>query len=352
MNVLFIVDHAPDYREVFFRRLGEQCNLTVLAHPCEPDGLSSPDERLGYSYVQIPLRKAGPFFLKTQKLPVRFSDFDVLCVDFNPRHIWRIGLFLRNRSLWKNWLWWGHIYGRSENIFLKKIRSFVLVRAAAVLVYSKRIAEKINKKLPEKPIISINNTQAQEADFMNLEWPESEQLHFIFVGRPQERKRLDRIVALAERFPFTRWRLIGPGMNEFMRTRHNPLPDTIEIFGQTTGNELIEHFEWCHAVVNPGHLGLLVSNAAIHGRPILIQKNEIHAPEIVLAEEADQTFIDFDSKEETERFFNKLIEDSTPLKKEGYRLQKTAKENYTIEKMVEKHIEGFKYVIRSTSDLS
>ncbi len=343
MKVLFIIDHAPDYRESFFRGLSEHCDLTVFSHPCEPDGLSAPGQRVGYEYIEGPLRRKGPFFFLSDGTLPAVSEYDVLCVDFNPRHLWRIGLFLRNKALWKKWVWWGHIYGRSDNFILEQIRLFVLKKSASVLAYSDSIADHLRNKLRDTPVISINNTQVKKSDFMNLSWPPSDSLKFIFVGRPQERKRLDRIVKLAEWYPSTFWRLIGPDMKEFMQNHFGSLPDNIECFGKTTGNALVSHFEWCHAVVNPGHMGLLVSNAAKHGRPVLVQENERHAPEIILAREADQPFVNFDSREITKRLFSDLSADPGILIDAGERLQETAKQNYTIENMVEKHLEGFRH---------
>jgi len=341
MNVLFLIDHAPDYREEFFRCLGEKCNLTVVSHPCEPDGLSNPFKRINYHYIELQNFKIGPF-LYANLSHVHLSDYDVICADLNPRHFWRFLLFLKDRSNRKKWIWWGHIYGRSNNVILNFMRRQFLIRSAAILAYSKSIANRARTEAGNVPVLSINNSQTKKEDFLVLEWPDSEDLHFIFVGRPQKRKRLDRILRLAESFPNTKWRLIGPDMYEFIHKNFDKIPNNIECFGKTTGPDLEKHFSWCHAVVNPGHLGLLVSNAALHGRPVLIQKNENHAPEIALAEDSNQLFLDFDNIVETEIFFTDLRNDYSVLKEAAQRLQKTAKSEYTIEHMVEKHMEAFK----------
>ena len=341
MKVLFIVDNAPDYREEFFRCLGEQCSLTVLSHPCNPDGLNAPETRKNYHYIEINIRKRGPFFFLASPM-IDISGYDVLCVDLNPRHLWRFFLFMKNKPLWNRWLWWGHIYGRSNNPLLNFTRKQFLKRPAAILAYSSTIATRVENEMQKVPVLSINNSQARIGDFMKLDWPESDALHFIFVGRPQERKRLDRIINLAHLYPLTKWRLIGPGMADYIDQHFGPAPDNVSCYDKSSGEELKEHFTWCHAVVNPGHLGLLISNAALHGRPVVIQTNEEHAPEIILAKESAQIFIDFDNKKETDLFFNELMQDISALKLAALRLQDTAKTGYTIENMVEKHMEGFR----------
>ena len=341
MKVLFIVDHAPDYREEFFRCLGEKCRLTVLSHPCSTANLSEPGSRKNYEYVEIDSIKAGPFLFSNPN-KINAAGYDILCVDLNPRHLWRFYLFLKKKSFRKKWIWWGHIYGRSNNLILNFIRKQFLKRPAAILAYSKLIAKRVKADVNNVPVISINNSQSKRENFLSLEWPEFDTLNFIFVGRPQKRKRLDRIINLAKNFPYTKWRLIGPDMQEFVHHHFNEITDNIECYGKTTGAELHKHFSWCHAVINPGHLGLLISNAALHGRPVLIQKNESHAPEIALANDSGQIFLDFDELVEIEKFFTGLRNDFSALKEAAQRLQRTAKSEYTIEHMVEKHLEAFK----------
>lgn len=344
MKVLFVVDHAPDYREPFFRSLATKCNLTVLSHPCEPDQLIPPNERDGYKYIEIPLKDTGPFRYIEKAIPVDLDSFDVLCIDFNPRQIWRSVLFFRNRAYWNKWIWWGHVYGRSDSNLLGWIRRFILKRGALILVYSRKISEKLKSELPNKQIVSFNNAQSFKSDFKKLDWPKTNQPHFIFVGRPQARKKLDRIVEIAKKYPNTRWRLIGPDMEDFLISKVGDLPDNITCYGKTVGEDLIEHFKWCHAVINPGHLGLLISNAALHGRPVIVEKNEIHAPEVALAEESEQFFIDFTSDRDIEMILKMVEKNQSPLKNAAKRLQKIAYNDYTFEHMVEKHIQSFERV--------
>jgi len=348
MKVLFIIDNAPDYRENFFRDLGLHCELTVISHSCTESGLSAPFERKNYNYIEIQTTKKGPFFFISSKIDF-ISDYEIICVEFIPRHLWRFLLFLKNKQLWDKWLWWGHIYGRSNNPVLNFIRKQFLKRSAAILTYSKHVAKRVQADVNGVPVISINNSQSKKSDFMTLDWPEIGSLNFIFVGRPQERKRLDRIINIAREFPFTNWRLIGPDMADYIYHHFGTIPGNVHCFDKCTGDELIKHFSWCHGVVNPGHLGLLISNAALHGRPVLIQKNEIHAPEIILAEESAQIFIDFDNNEETKQIFNEFMQDITSLKQAAMRLQVTANMNYTIEYMVEKHMEGFSTTYNATA---
>ena len=90
MNVLFVIANAPDYRENFLRKLASKINLTVVSYKCERINLRPPAERKGYRYVEIDINKLGPFFLLKKRLKIDFSNYDLICVDFSLRHLWRL----------------------------------------------------------------------------------------------------------------------------------------------------------------------------------------------------------------------------------------------------------------------
>ena len=62
LNVLLVLDHAPDYRETFFRELALLTRLTVVAQSCEDDGLAAPLERKGYEYIEIPTKRVAGIY--------------------------------------------------------------------------------------------------------------------------------------------------------------------------------------------------------------------------------------------------------------------------------------------------
>jgi glycosyltransferase involved in cell wall biosynthesis len=131
------------------------------------------------------------------------------------------------------------------------------------------------------------------------------------------------------------------------------IPDGLEnngrlvVFGRLTGKDLNTHFDWSDLVVSPGNVGLLVMNAARHGKGIVIDDNSYHGPEYWLAKESGQPFISFCDMQEVNRFINDVIDNRWKLQHWGRQLQEVAKEKYTIEYMAEAHYRVFEKVAES-----
>lgn len=150
-----------------------------------------------------------------------------------------------------------------------------------------------------------------------------------------------RLVDLAERRKDVQVRLVGPGMEELSIPQHLITSGRVKVFGRTIGEALIPHFDWADLVANPGHAGLLVMNAARHGKGIVIDSKSEHAPEYYLAVEAGQPFVRFDEKHDVDEFIQRLLFDSSLAKSLGKKLQEKARKDYTIEHMVKVHLNVF-----------
>lgn len=347
MKVLLVVDHAPDYREEFFRELASYCDLTVAAQPCNPDSLSVPAERIGYHYIELPV--LGRHFLRWQVGLISLlkdERWDVRCVDLNIRQASRVLSFFLYPRLRSNWVWRGHIFGRHNNKFVFWLKRALLKRTHTCLVYSEPQAGRTTEIFGLRAI-SFNNTEVRQSEFRSPSWKSLQGfLNFLYVGRNQDRKKLTRLIRLAERNRKISVRLIGPGMEQL------PIPEwllasgRVEVFGKINGTELNSHFDWADLVANPGHAGLLVMNAARHGKGIVVDNSSDHAPEYWLAKESGQPFIDFSSEEAVDRFVNCVLSDCALTKKWGYQLQQLAMKKYTIENMAHCHFSVFQEVAR------
>lgn len=340
-KVLLYIDHAPNYRESFLNELGKYYSLTVVAHPCEIDGLKPPNTRSEYEYIELnrTFGKGIRFNFQLSKIINQIKP-DVVCVALNLRYPIRILDFLINSKLKSRWIWWGQIYGRSENIYLHKLKELLINNAAGALVYT----DDIVSKLKAKNVKSFDNSQFSQREHVELENVlDKVSLRCLFVGRPQKRKRLELLIELAKSRKDLSFRLVGPDMVEFFKD--TLLPSNLELYPAASGEKLQEHFKWCNLVVNPGHVGLLVMNAACHNRPIVIDSKVEHAPEVILAKSADQYFIDFLNKNETNIFFDSIIKNPDDLINKGKQLYKYSIEKYTVEKMALNHTIMFDQII-------
>lgn len=342
-----VLNNAPDYREPFLRELSQEVDLTLVARPCEPEGLTPPTERIGYRYIEIPAKRfLGVLWQPGLSEVVDEGGWEALGVSINMRDIGRILLFLRRKELRSRWVWWGHVFGRTPLKLLDAPRRFLLKRGAGALVFTEGVAQAVRERYGVEAT-PFNNTQVKEDQFRPGSFEEHQGLRLLFVGRLQPRKRLERLVALAEREPRVQLRLIGPGMDALEVPQ--PLLESGQLrrYGRLAGDELDEHFDWADLVANPGHVGLLVMHAAQHGKGIVIDSESAHAPEYWLAREAEQPFIDFSDEAAVDRFVGELLESEdgrTRLRNWGSRLQEVARERYTIEHMAAVHARLFRAV--------
>jgi len=174
-------------------------------------------------------------------------------------------------------------------------------------------------------------------------------LKFLFVGRPQKRKKLELALKLAKRRKDVIIRLVGPGMDDYFKDMG--IPENVEFYPAAHGSELIEHFQWSNLVINPGHAGLLVMNAATHNRPLIIDSVSEHAPEIQLARESDQFFVDFENQEALDSLLGNLINNPFVYEKKGSQIHKIAKNKYTVENMTEKHMYLFQKGLKESKSI-
>lgn len=340
-KVLLYIDHAPDYREAFLQELSNSFDLFVVAHPCENDGLKPPLVRGTYKYREL-TKTIG----SSIRVNFEFSNIikqvepDVICVALNPRYPIRLLDFICNHKLSKKWIWWGQIYGRNESGFLEKLKKYFIKKSAGTLVYTDDIVERLN--MPN--VISFDNSQFSQENFVKLENKfEKSTLKCLFVGRPQIRKRLELLFKFANERKDILFRLVGPGMEDYFKK--HPIPSNIELYPAATGNTLRQHFKWCNLVINPGHVGLLVMNAACHNRAIVIDSKVSHAPEVILAKEANQYFIDFMNEREVNDFFDKMIMSPDNMISKGEELYNYSINKYTVEEMTNKHEVMFNKII-------
>lgn len=342
--MLFIIDHAPDYRESFLSLLGEVVELTVVAQACEKDGLVKPAARQGYSYIELPSYSFLGFrFQFGIKKVFDSQNWDLVCCSLNLRHPLRYLFFYHRKET--PWVWWGQVFGRNEFAFLDTIKKKLITVSDGCLVYTSLIAEKVSA-LADIPVESFNNSEVLQSEFRSGVFSqEAGKLKILYVGRYQERKKLHRLISLAERNEFIEVRLVGKGMNQLSLPADKAVRQRVTVYGHTVGNQLNEHFDWCDLVVNPGHIGLLVMNAARHGKGIVIDSSSKHAPEYILAEISSQPFVDFSNDKTVDNFFRMMLYGDSECMALGHALQERARKDFTVESMVRRHFDMFERIL-------
>lgn len=335
-KVLYLINFAPNYRDKFLTELGKYVDLTVTAYPGYEANLVDPEYREGYRFISLKRKKFLGFNFNLDEFTLANDEYDVVIVGYtlwNPLRM--INLFRRNKRV----ICEGLIYGKSNSLVTRLMRKIFIEASEGVLVYSKMVMSKLSEET-RKPIISFNNTSYSKLEIKPLFLPQLNGiLNVIWVGRYQERKKLERLYDLAKIDKRVRIRLIGPGIKEAFSKRTKL--ENFQIFSGAYGEELEQHFAWSHIVFNPGGAGLLVMNAARSGRSIVIDNDSHHGPEIQLAMDAQQDFICFSDLQNVKSYIDRLFEKSNYLQSKAKDLTEQM-EYYTIEHMADKYLKAIK----------
>ena len=344
MNVFLSLNHAPHYRELFLRKLGEKVNLTVYAKPCSTANLLEPTFRKNYKYFES---FANPLFLRLGfqinrlEWKLLYKSWDKIILSWDLHHILRYVFFVFSGKK-KSVIWMGHIYGASDSGFVKFLRKYFLNRSGGILTYSETNKQRLLKDGIIVPVWSFNNSEVSIDDIEYLPFSfELGKLKMLYVGRFQKRKHLNRLVELAKRN--SNVEIIIAGNN--MKLLENEFPEiqeieNIRIKGSALGEELKKIMKWCDIIVNPGHLGLLVVNGARFGRPILVDNSSQHAPEVIVAHEAEQFFIDWTNNSAIDKKIEELIKNRHLIKEAATRVVEIVKLKYTVEYMTQVYFDA------------
>ena len=335
-KVLYLINFAPNYRDKFLTELGKYVDLTVTAYSGKEANLTDPDIRQGYRFIPLQRKKLLGFNYNFDEFTLASDDYDVVIVGYTLWNPFRMfNLFRRDKRV----ICEGLIYGKSNSLITQMLRKTFIEASEGVLVYSKMVKDRLARET-KKPIIVFNNTSYAQQEINPLAIPPfTDRLNVIWVGRYQERKKLERLYDLAKLDQRVRVRLIGPGITEAFADK--PILENFQVFKSAYEHELEQHFAWSHMVLNPGGAGLLVMNAARLGRSIVIDTDSHHGPEIQLAIDANQDFIDFSDLGNVITYLDKLFE-STDYLQEKAKVLTAQMANFTIEHMAEKYFQAIK----------
>ena len=334
IKVLYLINYAPNYRDGFLNEFGKFVDLTVTSYRGNEANLKDPIERRGYQYIPLQRKRLFGINFNMKEFTIANGDFDVVIVGYtlwNPLRM--INLFRKKKRV----ICEGLIYGRNNDILTRLLRKIFVNAGEGILVYSDMVKQKLIHET-KRPIIVFNNTSYSRSEINPIPLsPIADKLNVIWVGRYQERKRIERLHALAKKDNRLQVRLIGPGIKEAFEGLEKM--ENLAIYDAAYENDLYEHFKWCHLVFNPGGAGLLVMNAARFQRSIVIDNNSHHGPEIQLAIDAKQDFIDFSDSEYVREYIDQLFVDPRYFERKAQALC-SKMENYTIEYMSQQYLKA------------
>lgn len=215
---------------------------------------------------------------------------EVAILDLNPRSLSSWALTMGRRILQRRTLLWGHLDPRSgKNGSTVWLRERMRALADGTVLYgydSVRRARSLNPSLP----VWVAPNSLYRAGAMNAALSTTRSARAIYVGRLVRSKKVDlAVMALANPLASQvglSLDIVGDGADEERLralARKLGVLDRIVFHGSVT-DSLTLHSLYSEAfcAVSPGYAGLSVTQSAGFGVPILVARDEPHAPEIEL----------------------------------------------------------------------
>ena len=211
----------------------------------------------------------------------------VLVLDFNPRvlHVWLLLLVRKFRR--GPTLLWGHAWPRQGSPEKPGVLRTVLRRLSTGLItYTHTQAQQLAER--QKDILAF---AAPNAIYYRKEFSFSSGATrdtFIYVGRLVPEKKPDLLIKAFE----LAWqrnqsiRLVIAGDGPLFRELRNrvvssPARGSIEMVGHVSDYESVKQlYSEALAAISPGYAGLSITQSHAFGVPLLVSRDEPHAPEI------------------------------------------------------------------------
>ena len=277
-SVLILQNKLVEYRRAIFNFLAAYYDVVILHSGRPATGVAD-----HYREIIVPQTKLGPFhFQRYATIRETQQRFDVVIAMFDlhwPAYL--LSLLYRERP---KYILFGHRY--SGNWIANVLRDSLMRRADRLLMYG---AEEIGRMIergidPGKIVVAPNTIHVANHEDHSGALKRS----LLFVGRLQERKRIDLII---ESFARLQGRIsdeivldiVGSGKLETALQRRAidlGLSRKVVFHGRIDDHERLSTlFSDAYAYVSPGPVGLGVLHSFAYGVPVLTMRSGRHGPE-------------------------------------------------------------------------
>ncbi|MCP4182020.1 MAG: glycosyltransferase family 4 protein [Hyphomicrobiales bacterium] len=340
------------YRFGFFDHFQKQTGyeLTVLYHTPhnEPPDYSETAVR----YEQISGKKVGKFAYYPELMSHRaVGEANILVIpgDLQIANLYFLclGRMFRDQP---RVILWGMGYGRSQ--LARPVRRVIYKIVDAVVFYTKQRKENFTNNRNVDNYFSAPNTLVIPNHGVTSDQP----MYFLYVGRLQERKRLDLVLealAILRKKGFDlSFKIVGSGdeVQRALQTQVNilKLHNHVSFEGAIyDDSRLIKIFSGAHAYISPGHVGLGAVHSIAYGIPVITARNVSHAPEFDhLVEEKSIFLSDLTPESLADMCLRLMREDYKRIRENTY---DSFLEKCSMEHMVEGFQEACEFALRKNS---
>ncbi len=341
----------PNYRAPFFNALGMACKdgLGVFSGKPRPNEMIATVSQLDQAELthgkNIHLFK-GPFYLCIQVGLMNWLkewNPDVLILEANPRYLRTAGAVRWMHRRGRRAIGWGlgapPLNGPFTPLRRRRRQQFVS-QFDALITYSQTGAtEYAQLGYPEDQIFTAVNAVTPPPPHPLPQRPAPDDkttLTVLFVGRLQERKRVDNLIRACAQLP-------SPHQPELVIVGDGPAKETLQSLakaqypethftGALYGEDLADQFRAADIFVLPGTGGLAIQQAMSYGLPVIAAEADGTQADLVRPENGWQ--IPPDDLPSLKATLMKAISDVSRLRQMGENSYRIVAEEINLEKMV------------------
>jgi len=229
---------------------------------------------------------------------------EVTVLELNPRVLSSWAAILARKLRGKPTVLWGHAFPRAgRGTRTDLLRGVLRGLADVVVVYTETECRELRQLYPRRVVIAAPNGLYPEARIGAAAPPKGPGA-FVYVGRLIPAKKpgllLDAFFAARSRLPSgIRLVFVGDGPLRASLEAAAYQSEDVEFLGEVTQYERLRDL-YAEAIcsVSPGYVGLSIVQSLSFGVPMIVARDEPHAPEVEAAQEgANSAFVESDSPE-------------------------------------------------------
>jgi glycosyltransferase involved in cell wall biosynthesis len=269
---------------------------------------------------------------------------DVSVVDLNPRVLSTWVILVVRRTLRRPTLAWGHAWSRSgRRSWTERLRSPMRRLASDIVVYTHAEADQLAPRMRGKRIHAApNGLYSERCAIPQTDLRQARDV--ICVGRLVAAKKPRLLVAAfaraVPRLPADT-RLVFVGDGELLPlleddARELGVEDRVRFVGHVSEFDELRSFYWNSLVsVSPGYAGLSLIQSHWFGVPMIVARDEPHAPEIEAAVEGENVlFVESNSRDALGDAIVGVYETSAVWLARGPSIAASCVERYAVESTV------------------
>jgi len=349
----------PAYRMEFFDLLAESCKggLSVFAGDAQPhESIPTSDELKVANYVKSSNYhfrdvQSAYYFLWQGELVNWLEKWnpDVLIIEANPRYMSTNRGVQWMQARGKPVIGWGlgappiespKSFGGRLSVGVRRyLRERLHKKIDVFIAYSHKGAREYQEVTGNyKPVYVASNAVSRRPIGPPLERPLQFQGEpvLLFVGRIQERKRIDNLLracsALPEHMQPLLW-IVGDGPNkESLELLAKKVYPKTDFMGRKSGAKLAELFQKADLFVLPGTGGLAVQEAMSYALPVIVAEGDGTQRDLVKAENG--WLIPSNDEQSLRKTLKVALSDVAQLRQMGKRSYQIVQNEVNIEQMV------------------